>query len=349
MPTIDAKQAYDDLFQSKQTNSLGQDSKKLRSALTDWKTDLERTAKEQHGCYEDEVIKQDAAMWYGAITKSSGESQAVLRRLFAVLYFGQLYVYRNGNYQRWSAPIATALSHGGRIIIQLPKAASSKDSDKHKFWNWFWKNPESRGAATHSLTQRTTPLDLRDHRKLHLKEGIGNVGGFMKTARNRGMHFGMNVALGGEGNTNPWSGNTIAADGQHGHLYILYYEPTKTEPGGLLVGCEGSAPTDRMAKGIKHGMDQSGNVHDWRAKSSPFSPTGGPKFGAATKEKNTGPVIPKGQKKITVYWHTCGPTTSTNGTVVDLSMGWNQNDSGTTKMFSITTPRPTTARPWMRL
>ena len=152
-----------------------------------------------------------------------------------------------------------------------------------------------RSAATHSISQRKGEgIELGEEgRRLHIQEG-----GLSLLAH--GHHYGKNVALGGIGNKNPWSGQTIAADRRHGHLYIYYLPPRAQKYGGLLIGCEGSSPWDRWLPGLPDQMDQTGHVHDWRGTSSKYSPTGTPKF----KDKR---------------WLNAGPTKTKDGIVIDLA------------------------------
>ncbi len=314
MPNFIPSLVYKELYLDQNymgTTYLDKNSKDRSKSLDDRHSFMKHAACEQIGTYEEQVMRQDVAMWYGAL---NSDHTGLVRRVFSILYYGRMFVKRKSRYEPWKklgGPIATALSHGGRVLVQLPHTPAA---DKDKFWKWLWPQPQARKAATHALSQRKDPILLGGTRKLYLEEGKGFIDGFARSATNRGQHFGMNVALGGEGKANPWTGNRISADGQHGHLYILYYAPLPNEYGGLLIGCEGSAPTDRMAKGIKHGMDQSGGVHNWQAKSSKYSPTGGLKFAnKVTTEKHW-----YGNKKKTEYWCSCGPTSDKEGIVVDL-------------------------------
>jgi hypothetical protein len=65
-------------------------------------------------------------------------------------------------------------------------------------------------------------------------------------------HHCINLALGGVGQTNPFSGKAITnTDGRHGHLYFGYRPSTDHTHGGLLVATEQSAPIDRAElKGV---------------------------------------------------------------------------------------------------
>jgi hypothetical protein len=324
MPLFNASREWDNLINGPYAGvlSVPARAKDRVNRLDQWAANLKIDAALRNGSYEQEVMRQDVAMWYGALVS---DRDGVARRVFATLYYGGMYVYRNGNYQSWrslGAPIATALSHGGRVTIQLPPISNTPGCRENEFWNWLWPAPQKRAAATHALSQRSHALQLPDGRVLKIEEHRGKTAAMRSGLDPRKHHYGMNVALGGQGKRNPWTGQVIQADGRHGHLYFLHYASTDKQCGGLLIGCEGSGPPDRM-RGLADKMDQTGHTHDLLGSSSKFSPTGGPKFKAATKEVvKERKILPDKTRKA--YWHNCGPTSEDNGIVVDLAYIRNQ-------------------------
>src|SRR5205085_1811020 len=98
------------------------------------------------------------------------------------------------------------------------------------------------------------------------------AGAFLDNARDSAMgrHRGCQVALGGVGNRNPFSGVEVQANGCHGHLYVNYRAPTYKKFGCMLVGCEGSA--------VGAASDQVGKVHDTAGSKGRWSPTGAEKW-----------------------------------------------------------------------
>jgi hypothetical protein len=107
-------------------------------------------------------------------------------------------------------------------------------------------------------------------------------------------HYGVNIACGGTGNLNPYSGNVISDDGTHGHLYIYYEFETGRPYSALMVAVEDSAPVDRfhgngkgrvalnvlktLVPGV-HGFaeGQTGKYHTFGS-SGTYSATGGKKW-----------------------------------------------------------------------
>jgi hypothetical protein len=303
-------------------------------------------------------FERDVAMWYGYCKdhNSSKGAELCLRLFSALLVAGVLYK-KSGPNGAWSwgnfgndfpnVPVASLLSHGGRILFLLPMsnslartvastigaavkgvtvdplkatfgrgmhqtlrpeskagtafinaglragfgAVGSILSTGHKMWaagddrffDWLTDGDlHSRALATHSTKwcggfDKAQPLGY--NRKLWFTEEKAQGGSHHLSNLRDGMmgrHFYKNVALGGVGNINPFSGVTIDKEGGHGHLYVNYRAPTYQHFGCLLAGVEGSAP------GFS---DQTGKVHDARAIKGLFSPTGGKKWASLFVQK----------------------------------------------------------------
>ena len=243
-------------------------------------------------------FRVDAGMWYGAVTS---DESGVLLRIFQTLWWGGLFVKRANGWQPWSstgAPIASVLSHGGRIILQLPKSPSGD-----AFWEWLTagNKPGWRAASSHSLSllDKAQYEQLPGNREKVWLEHKGVKRGLKNTFK----QFSWSVALGGEGRYNWFSGNLIQANGEHGTLLCYHESPSKKEFGGMMIGCE-------SAGGFK--TAQTGARHDTGCHAKEWSGTGGLKF----KDQS---------------WHQCGPSEEYNSMVVDLiGSGW---ESIKTKAF----------------
>jgi putative RNase toxin 11 of polymorphic toxin system len=292
-------------------------------------------------CTFNDQIERDVAMWYGYCNHDSHGASLCLKIFAAMKHFGVFYRAADGSWSDFgadfpSAPVASLLSHGGRILLLLPmsnsaarvvgntigailkgvtvdplvalgnrgtyhtlrgkstagavathvllrvtgvSSAAAVLSTPHKaysagddrFWTFMTNNDlHDRAFATHSTIQTdwANPPALPKNRHLWFTEekagGVSNVRDAMM-----GRHYYKNVALGGVGNFNPFSGVKIDKDGSHGHLYVNYRSPQYKRFGCILLGVEGSAP----------GMDnQYGKVHDANAIKGEFSATGGRKW-----------------------------------------------------------------------
>jgi hypothetical protein len=244
----------------------------------------------------DQQFKFDTAMWYGAITQPGSAWKAdVLKRLFLVLYHGGLVVHRDAGWVSWAnqnQPICASICHGARVLICLPE-----DDNNNEFWTWLWAGhePETRGAATHGVKPANAIEDIFP--PFEVMKGIVETKGDENVE-----HFGINIALGGNGRMNPISGKTISENGKHGHLYIAYYKEIKhrfrrnevVARKAILVNCEQSAPFDRQVavkgssgkvKSFFRGInvpDQYGGGHGLGGHSR-FAATGGDDFSYVSK------------------------------------------------------------------
>lgn len=83
-------------------------------------------------------------------------------------------------------------------------------------------------------------------------------------------HYGIDLALGGDGNRHFLSQQLIQNNGEHGHLYVnCYTAAAPYQHAGLLLGIEQSAPGK---------VDQYGGVHDMVTSVKEYSASGGDFF-----------------------------------------------------------------------
>jgi hypothetical protein len=203
-----------------------------------------------------EQFRMDIAMWYGQLNNLADQEDKrwkewTIRKVFSLLYFGGLMVRRSGNraignnvgadnrWESWgnSGPLASVISHTARVLVKLPV-------NHLEFCDWLWHGakPQTRLAATHGV--EVCPGEV-------LPNGATKTAKENKTGSTCN-HFGINLALGGEGNRNPVSGNIIYPDGTHGHLYFALTKEPINGNYYLLIATEQSAPLDRYAN--KTGM-----------------------------------------------------------------------------------------------
>lgn len=226
----------------------------------------------------------DVAAWYGA-HQSDGcvqnSRRALLSKLFTVMELAGV-MYDNGTVSgtyQWrdcatqGIPLGSILAHGGRMLIQLPMRLAHDDAGTD-FFNWLTLEARAAGtlldrtAATHALSHRSPSIPFHGVRRFRIAEERGKLTGIrasIKTKRGERNHFGVNLPLFGDGNTNWFSGNRVDANGGHGHLYIYFNPKDVGQCGGIMVGGENS--------GVG-AMSQTFVGHDWRAKSEKFSPAG---------------------------------------------------------------------------
>src|SRR5262249_27581943 len=156
--------------------------------------------------------------------------------------------------------------------VQLARKRDAKD-DPDRFWKWLWwyERPQPRLAATHGIKRENDPdTPLAGNARLHMVETSGKFA-WTRGDSAGGGHFGIPIALGGDGTRSPYSGATISANGANGHLYLYYLAPTDTQYGGILIGCESSNPPDLPGEHADH----YGGGHSIFGGANKYSCTGG--------------------------------------------------------------------------
>ena len=243
----------------------------------------------------------DVALWYGTLTYQDQDKLGVLRRMLSVFYYGGLFFKRTvSGYGRWhlwantDMPLCAAISHRGRIMVQLPRLQQGETG--REFFDWIKgnisygkKKLKKRFGATHGIDYLgyAARIPLGYGRFKRLKETKKSIEG--------GDHWGMNIGVGGTGMINPISGQVIDDYGKHGHIYIHYLPPTFDAYGGVLFSCEPSAPYDMWSKKGRHiplhVPDQFGGAHGIGGGQT-YQVTGGMNFQNLDWE-HSGPNDPK--------------------------------------------------------
>jgi len=218
-------------------------------------------------------------LWAATLAYPGANSGTFVKNLFKLLKYGRLQFRKDkgNNWQFWPHALAIAISHGGRILFQLPVAVDVFGVKERDFRFIEWMTGKTvdqlyqRSVATHEidrLSEKDIERPLANGGQKVLKE----VKPKFKFSSKGTKHFGINLALGGSGRRSPHvhKGTTLVAeDGRHGHAYVLFKPPSANKVGGMLIGIEGSEAKK---------WDMLGHFHGASASSSELSMSGGLKF-----------------------------------------------------------------------
>ncbi|MFZ2485843.1 MAG: hypothetical protein WAW84_04510 [Candidatus Rickettsiella isopodorum] len=240
---------------------------------------------EQDKLKADRLLKSMLLLLFGRICYRHSSDQCFYS-------FDTLNDYFKNNTTLTHFPIAAILLHGSRVLIEFPSELA------HQIMDWLIIDKNNwRCAATHGISVLTEAekIDNNDNttnpfiykclkeEKITTGQAVYNsVTGLMTAcsefstpvARTQDKldmagHYGMNLALGGVGNQHFASKKMIQNNGEHGHLYINFYQGGTQKSSGLLLGIEQSAPGK---------PDQYGGEHDLRVSNKSYSASGGDFF-----------------------------------------------------------------------
>ncbi|MGC9524638.1 MAG: eCIS core domain-containing protein [Limnospira sp.] len=278
-----------------------------KAAKTDPNSEDSQKKKENYEAVKKGIYDKDTEMWEKALNndlttipesnqeiakkyqEQTDSAIAILKRVFIVLQHGLMYRddQNKPKFEEWQENVAVALSHGGRVMINLPplqgqdkehdfiywllggssaqvqehKPKSHDDKGADKSSDYYKAKVDTRIASSHDVEVTQNSLKELKSNTFDIKGTVG--------ATSTIKHYGMDIPLGGLGNED-MAGDVILPDGRHGHMYIYYRPPSKEKPGSVLIGAE----TSRMAH-----TDVFGMYHDKRGAPAEVSPTGTSKAG----------------------------------------------------------------------
>ncbi|MBF0548036.1 MAG: hypothetical protein HQM08_26600 [Candidatus Riflebacteria bacterium] len=212
--------------------------------------------------------------------KKQEEQRKILGRLFLLLKYGGVQMRSGGkdgdtptgNWEAFPHPLATLLSHGGRVLIGVKKSAKL---DPYAITNWIVRGGELTGttqeknavagfkgrlASTHSTT--FTKDVLEEYKKSFLAPNFNN--------------WAMNIPVGGFGNTGA-NGKAVLPNGGFGHLlFVVDKAPSSSKiwTVGIQIGCENSEPLG-FTKALYTEKCHLGTAHSIFGKSDDIHVTGG--------------------------------------------------------------------------
>jgi len=249
---------------------------------------------------------RDIALITAAINQPGADpfSATLLKKLYTLLHFGNLHYKRDDKWHPWDMPLAAAICHGARITVQFP------DELSESIHAWLFADiddlsPYKRLAASHDVEECKEDCDpVKIVREVKLKKAknalfIGQelLTRAVESAPYWGKRiskeivserrlYGINLALGGDGEICPFGKNEIIQnDGGNGHLYLeVHTSVPGTRKGALLFGIEQSAPHVESAHGFGHGASATHHA---------FTATNGTDF-AREEEGTQNPLISLG-------------------------------------------------------
>lgn len=166
--------------------------------------------------------------------------------------------------------VADYLSHASRIIIDYQHLSAANKAEFLAFFPQI--APVIARSATHAVERKDGVIK-------ELKGFMLGVNGQLPAYIRNSRDFGVNIAMGGQGQTN-FVGQTISANGYSGHVYFHFNSADKL----ILVGLEQTAPANGLSEAlwghavtdnsVQSTTDQFGQSHSLRGYSDTYTAAG---------------------------------------------------------------------------
>lgn len=196
--------------------------------------------------------------WVKTFKHNDGESEEIkmARLAFALIARSDFKIkHAFASEDRLVAPstvltLADYLSHASRIVVDYQDLS---ERNREELLIYFPRHPDASRTATHAVTRDKTG------KVTELKGTQYGLRGFMPSLLNTPRDFGINIAMGGKGQSN-LAGKTIKANGYSGHWYYHLEDNQQI----MMMGLEQAKPLQIGALFRGHAQDSSDSDDDQR-------------------------------------------------------------------------------------
>lgn len=185
------------------------------------------------------------------------QGREILTNVLLVLRHGlQLYEADRGTHEPdHTKDVIRALAHGGRVTVRIPKLDGVLPHALPDLLGVTDGGRRADGVSKRSFaTHRILIKDDKGEEPGTFKEQGGPraaLANKLALGDNQADLWGVDLAGGGLG-TRDWNGDIVLPDGSHGHMLLVFQQPTTKRAGALEIGIETTAPGAGSPVGYRH-------------------------------------------------------------------------------------------------
>ncbi|WP_244176739.1 PE-PGRS family protein [Streptomyces albus] len=207
--------------------------------------------------------------------RKDASARELLTNVLLVLRHGlQLYdAGRKAHVADHGKDVIRALAHGGRVTIRIPALGEgesptaltdflgvTRPKEGKPGESELGEHVERRGFATHRVSIEPNTADKRGKFKEKGEIPASLTNALAPPVRGLGPDrpalLGHDISGGGLG-AKDWNGDVILPNGSHGHMLLVFHEPTRKKDGALMVGIETIGPGAASPVGYTHDFRSS--------------------------------------------------------------------------------------------